>query len=96
MIVEENRFDETFNYWLHWMWIVAGIAGWFAPARTELQQLLFSRFSALKETYCGHLSFHLMSHGSGGGQVAEDLSYRKLECFAGLFLLQSLFKIKCF
>lgn len=26
--------------------------------------------------------FHLMSHGSDGGQVAEDRSYRKLECFA--------------
>lgn len=26
--------------------------------------------------------FHLMSHGADGGQVAEDLSYRKLECFA--------------
>lgn len=25
MIVEKNRFDETFNYRLHWMWVVAGV-----------------------------------------------------------------------
>lgn len=24
-----------------------------------------------------------MSHGADGGQVVEDLSYKKLECFAG-------------
>lgn len=37
-----------------------------------------------------------MSHGSDGGQVAEDRSYRELECFAWFIFAPIALKNKMF
>lgn len=77
MIVKENRFDETFNYRLHWMWVVAGVVSKFAPSQNRTAAVFV--FPHLKREPIVDISelnvfigFNVIS--SHGGKVAEYFS----------------------